>query len=397
MISFADGLVFLRRMRRALRVRATWEPPVAVLLPIRGFDSRLEDTLRALESQRYPRYRLIVVTDADDEAEDAIRALPRRDSTVLVRAKPQAGCSGKIAALLTGLDHLEPEDELVAFADSDIHPDPDWLAQLVAPLGDDTVAAATGYRWYFPLRPGLGPALQSAWNSAAANVLFSTRWVYLWGGSCVVRRKVLESLALQERWRRSLSDDMVLTRALKEAGHRLVFAPRATVRNDAVSGFKEVMRWTHRQACMALLYAPDMARLTLPYGLYAGSLALAVLAASLVPVSRAFLLPALLLLSPVALGLGKNVLRRAAFRQAMPSFRPAFARHRVWFYLATAILPFVMLLNVRRARRTEGFTWRGRRYRFRGPEEVEFVGPSPTPPRPPPPGPDRTRRGGSDP
>ncbi len=230
--------------------------------------------------------------------------------------------------------------------------------------------------------------------------MFTPRWMYLWGGSCVIRRQVLESLPIEGRWRRSLSDDMVLTQALKEEGHAIAFAPQATVANEADGTLREVLHWTNRQACMALLYAPAMARLTLPYGLYAGSVVLGLVAASLLPIAQGFFLPAILLLSPLVLGLLKNALRRAAFRLAMHSFRVPFSRHRGWFYLAAAVLPFVMLLNVRRARRMREFTWRGKRYRFRGPDDVEFVDvveADPTPPLPPALGRDRTHRGESDP
>lgn len=395
LISLADGVAFLRRTRGALRSRGTWQPPAAVIVPVRGADPGLEETIRALEDQAYAHHRVILVTDPDDVAEGLLREGPRRTSTTFVRSLPLRACSGKIAALLAGLEILRPTEELVAFADSDVEPGPDWLAHLVAPLEAASVAAATGYRWYVPARGGLGPALQSAWNSAAANVLFHPRWTYLWGGSCVVRREVLEALGIEARWRRSLSDDMVLTQALKGEGHRIAFAPQATVATRADGTFEEVLQWTDRQACMALLYAPAMARLTLPYALYTGAVVLGAVAAALVPLTLGFLLPALLLLSPVYLGWAKHALRRTAFRHAIPPSQ-AWRRHRAWFYLAATLLPFVMLRNVRRARRMREVTWRGKRYRLEGPEDVELVSVEPTPP-PPPPGRDRTRRGGSAP
>ncbi len=134
------------------------------------------------------------------------------------------------------------------------------------------------------------------------------------------------------------------------------------------------MKWTDRQACLALLYAPAMRRLTLPYAVYAGSVILAALAFALAPASVSFLVAGTLLLSPVYLGLLKGGVRKAAFRAAMPEFTPEFSRHRTFFYLATAMLPVLMLLNVRRASRMSEFEWRGKVYSFSSPEDVSVGG-----------------------
>jgi cellulose synthase/poly-beta-1,6-N-acetylglucosamine synthase-like glycosyltransferase len=369
-ISLADGLSFSRRMREALQVKPGFQPKVAVLIPVRGEDPGFERTLDALLSQDYPAYRLLFIVDSDDPAARRFDGMDPSKVTVLTSG-PLQGCSGKIAALLTGLEHVQ--EEVVVFADSDILPDREWLSHLVAPLTDSEIAASTGYRWYFQTRPGLGPALQSAWNSASGNILFNPRWTYLWGGSYAVRLEVLKEVGIEDRWRRSLSDDMVLTQALKARGHRIAFAPRATVANETRMGLREVIEWTNRQACLALLYAPAMRRLTIPYGIYAASLVLATLSLSLILVAQSFLLPTILLLSPLYLGLLKSHLRRAAFRRAMPSFRERFSRYRLWFYLASAILPFLMLYNVRKASRMTEFEWRGKVYRFTSPEDITVV------------------------
>ncbi|MEE9600090.1 MAG: glycosyltransferase family 2 protein [Thermoplasmata archaeon] len=370
LISLADGISFFHRISAALKVDGAFQPKAVVLIPVRGLETTLAETLSALLHQQYTAYRLIFITDPDDEADRYFRDLHFEEPVTVVRSKPLDGCSGKIAALLSGLEHIHPDDEVIAFADSDIIPGPDWLARLAAPLRDPDIAASTGYGWYFPTIGGLGPALQSAWNSAAGNVMFSGRWAYLWGGSYAIRREVLEDLKIEEAWRRSLSDDMVMTQALKEAGYSIAFAPRATVANYTDSSFSEVIHWTNRQACLALLYAPAMRRLALPYGIYAASLFLGLLATGLLLLSPAFLLPALLLLSPLYLGLLKNLLRRWAFKRAMPSFRREFSRFRGWFYLATVLLPFLMMYNVRKARRIREFEWRGNVYRFSSPEHI---------------------------
>lgn len=373
-ISLADGIRFLTRVRHALATGSSFRPRAAVLVPVRGEDPHFEDTFDSLEGQEYPDYRLVFIVDPGDVAEERLRDIAGSQDVTIVGSKPLHGCSGKIAALLAGLECLEVGDEVVVFADSDIRPDGKWLSNLVAPLEDPTVGASTGYRWYFATRGGIGPSIQSAWNAAAANVLFSQRWTYLWGGSYAMRRTTLAALGIEERWRRSLSDDMVMTQALKERGHRIVFSPRATVANYTDYTLRQTVNWTNRQACLALLYAPAMRKLTLPYAVYTGSVVLAAIALVLALASFSFLVPGALLLAPVYLGLLKGLVRRAAFREAMPEFRMEFSGHRAFFYLATAILPILMLLNVRRASRMREFEWRGKVYRFTSPEDISVGG-----------------------
>src|SRR5207245_9938612 len=136
---------------------------------------------------------------------------------------------GKVNALRSALAHLRPVDEVVAFADSDIRPARDWLRHLVQPLADSTVGVATGFRWYIPPRPTFWSLVRAEWNAVSANVLFDPRRSFAWGGSSAVRAEHLPQLRLEDRWRGVLSDDLVLTQAVRDAGLRIAYAPPALV------------------------------------------------------------------------------------------------------------------------------------------------------------------------
>src|SRR2546429_630622 len=149
--------------------------------------------------------------------------------TVLtILAEPRVG-PGKVNALRSALSHVSSEDEVVVFADSDIRPPTNWLRQLVQPLADSTVGVATGFRWYVPPRPTFWSLVRAEWNAVSANVLFDPRRSFAWGGSCAVRTDQLNELRLAERWRGVLSDDLVLTRAVRDAGPQVAYAPAALV------------------------------------------------------------------------------------------------------------------------------------------------------------------------
>src|SRR2546430_7516099 len=207
-------------------------PPVAVIWPARWLDEGFDDNVRALLSQGSPRSRLLVVVD--DSADPAVariqeisRALPRVPVSVVV-SNPSP-LRGKVTALGSALAHLRPVDEVTAFADSDIRPPRDWLRHLVQPLADSTVGVATGFRWYLPPRPTFWSLVRAEWNAVSANVLFDPRRSFAWGGSCAVRKDLLVPLRLEDRWHDVLSDDLILTQAVREAGLKIAYVPAALV------------------------------------------------------------------------------------------------------------------------------------------------------------------------
>ena len=48
------------------------------------------------------------------------------------------------------------DDPVVVLVDADTIPDPNWLADLVAPLREEDVVACSGNRWFVPPRPETG-------------------------------------------------------------------------------------------------------------------------------------------------------------------------------------------------------------------------------------------------
>src|SRR5437762_3737780 len=231
--SLAQGIRLRGHVRRAMRLAfGAYLPPVVLVLPVRGLDEGFDDNVRAILSQAYPRFRVLVVADdpadpAAARARDLAREFPRIPAT-LILSEP-ATVPGKVNALRSALSHVSSEDEVVVFADSDIRPPTDWLRQLVQPLADSTVGVATGFRWYVPPRPTFWSLVRAEWNAVSANVLFDSRRAFAWGGSCAVRRDDLVKLSLPDRWRNVLSDDLVLTRAVRDAGLKIAYTPAALV------------------------------------------------------------------------------------------------------------------------------------------------------------------------
>ena len=378
-LSLAQGVRFRGRVRRALRVSlGAFLPPAVLLLPVRGLDEGFDENVRAILRQSYPAYRIVVIGDREDEPALArLREVARDTLRVPVSslvADPE-GLGGKVNALRTALRGLGSGDEVVVFVDADIRPGPDWLRQLVQPLADVTVGVSTSFRWYVPARSTFWSVLRSEWNAVSANVLFDPGRTYAWGGSCAVRAEHLPQLRLEERWRSVLSDDLVLTRAVREAGLKIAYAPAALVPTVEDATRRACVDWCLRQMTMAVLYFPRLrAYAASAFAVFNGAVVLGLLSLVLVgSFGPIFLAPAALFLVTLPVTIAKASLRRRAFLSAAPDVA---ARWRVppWrSALAALAVPWLMMWGLVRTRRPTVVVWRGRRYDVRDPYDVRLL------------------------
>ena len=382
--SLIQGVRLRTGVRRGMRMAyGAYLPPVAVILPVRGLDEGFDDNVRALLSQGYPRYRLIVVVD--DSADPALariqeisRALPRVPVSVIV--SDPSPLRGKVNALRSALAHLRPVDEVVAFADSDIRPPRDWLRHLVQPLADSTVGVATGFRWYIPPRPTFWSLVRAEWNAVSANVLFDPRRSFAWGGSSAVRAEDLPRLHLEDRWRGVLSDDLVLTQAVRDAGLRIAYAPAALVPTFEGADRSACLEWCLRQMTMATLYLPVVRRYAAAaFSVIIGSILFGIACVAIAAFwGLPYLLPAALFFVPLPTAVAKASLRRRSLFSAAPSVAAAWHVAGWRSAIASMAVPWVMAFGLVRTRKPTVLRWRGRTYNVTDPHHVRLLEGDPT-------------------
>ena len=140
-----------------------------------------------------------------------------------------------------------------------LDPEENWLKQLVAPLADETLGAASGYRWFLPVNGGIASRLRGVWNASVASAFGSdTTKNFCWGGSTAIRRTTFERLDVGERWRGTVSDDFAITRILKEANLPIHFTPNCLVPSVGDCDFKELFEFTTRQIKITRVYASQL-------------------------------------------------------------------------------------------------------------------------------------------
>ena len=221
---------------------------------------------RAPVEQDYPAFEIIFVSDTvNDPAfcviEEARRAFQDETGPVIsTMAAGQATDSGqKVHNLCVAVKSADPRSEVFVFTDTDARPQRFWLRSLVAPLHDETLGAATGYRWFISAQSGLASHLLSVWNASIASALgAASDKNFCWGGSTAIRRDLFQKLRLREAWRGTVSDDFTITRVLQDAGLPIKFVPQCITPSLEDSTFRQLFEFTTRQLKITRVYAPHL-------------------------------------------------------------------------------------------------------------------------------------------
>lgn len=256
-----------RENLRFARSRLTKRPlavyparPAAVIVPCKGRDLQLSANLRRLFQQRYHPYELLLVVESDDDP--AATIIDRLiDAFRHVRARRivagRATDSGqKVHNLCAAIAEVGPHVEVLAFADSDAQPRSDWLQRLAEGLDKPGVGAVTGYRWFVPVHATLPNLLLSSINASVAALLGPGGHNFVWGGSWAILRERFHDLGLPAGWKGTLSDDLVVTRLLKERGLKIVFEPNCLVASPLDIGAPQLTEFLRRQYLIGRCYMP---------------------------------------------------------------------------------------------------------------------------------------------
>ncbi|HEX9000785.1 MAG TPA: glycosyltransferase, partial [Blastocatellia bacterium] len=164
LLALGAALRFSRYSLHHARLRPNrYQPKSVVIVPCKGLEHDFEENVRALFAQDYRDYEIIFVTESENDPaypvlSRLIKNYSRRPGWLVVAGEAK-GRGQKVHNLLAAVDMLNSIDrraEVIVFADSDARPSKQWLSELVAPLGDKRIGVTTGFRWYVPVRGGLG-------------------------------------------------------------------------------------------------------------------------------------------------------------------------------------------------------------------------------------------------
>jgi hypothetical protein len=260
----AQGVMVSRYTWVLLRWRSrggdpSYCPKTAAILCVRGNDPVLNDCLTALLAQDYPSYAVRVVVDSTaDPAWNVVRDVIGRLGSTHVQVQPlrdrRATCSRKISGMLQAIAGLDDSFQAVVLLDSDTIPYPTWLRELVAPLRDPRIGAASGNRCYVPDHLTWTNLFRCVWNAAA---LVQMYWYGIpWGGSMAVKTELFRRTDLLACWAAAFGEDNSLSRAIRRYGFRVAFVPSVMMINRDSSGFRGFQHFIQRQLLSVRTHNP---------------------------------------------------------------------------------------------------------------------------------------------
>jgi len=354
---------------------------VVLIVPCKGLDSDFERNIASLFNQDYKNYLLwFVVGEESDPAYGELCKLKDRlteqskaiEVRILVSGRAES-CSQKIHNLVYAYNRIDSDADILAFADSDICINSDWIGHLIWPLRNYRYGAATGYRWFVPKKNNIATLALSALNAKVAQQLGNTRFNQAWGGSMAIRVDVFRKVGLDKIWPKVLSDDLSLTYAVKKAGMKLAFVPACLVASYESTTWPSLFEFARRQFLITRVYRPRTWILGFAAALYSvlclwATVPLAVYAAAIEDKN----LP-LFIAAPVVSLLCQAV--RAALRQDMigkllehDRDNMRFARTAdIFFSWIWSLLLFGLILSSALGRT---ISWRGIKYKLISPTET---------------------------
>ena len=374
--SFRGGTDYLNYFEKELaKPSSDFTPFATIFAPCKGLDQGLKENLEALLVQDFPDYEVIfVVDDEDDAAVPVICGLPG-DSKLVVAPKSTVS-SQKVENLREAVLHASAGSRVFVFADSDARPGRDWLRHLVAPLEDEKVGIATGYRWFISPRRGFASELRSVWNASIASSLGPGRGnAFCWGGALAIGRETFERLNIREKWLGTVSDDFVLAREVRAAGMPIVFVPQALTPSVEDCTFREMLEFTTRQMKLTRVYARALWRLSFfGSGLFNFVMLTAILVLAVDRQNIFALAAAIFTLITVSLfSIGKSLLRLRAVALVLPHHCESVRKQGLTQMSFWAITPALFFYNCAAALLSRRIEWRGNRYILVSPTETVIL------------------------
>ncbi|MGH9932472.1 MAG: glycosyltransferase [Pyrinomonadaceae bacterium] len=383
-LSLRSGLGFAAYVRHeTARPLPDFTPFVSVIAPCRGLEDGLRENITALFQQDYPTYEIVFVTGrADDPARSLVEEIRKTANTagrVLSRvliAGDAIDTGQKVHNLRVAIKHIAEQTEVIVFVDTDAQPRSNWLRSLVAPIWDEGLGAATGYRWFIPSRGDLASQLRSVWNASIASALGEREDKnFCWGGSTAIRRSTFEKLQVMDRWQGTVSDDFTLTRVLQEARLPIHFVPACLVASPGDCSARELLEFSNRQLKITRVYAahlwkPVLIGSLLFCAVFFGGFAL-VIARALLRLPYALPLAALLLI--YVLGAAKAYIRLKAMAIPLANCQKQLSRSLPAHLLLWPFASALYLCNAVAAAFSRRIKWRGITYELKSASEAVII------------------------
>ncbi|MDD5182482.1 MAG: glycosyltransferase family 2 protein [Candidatus Nanoarchaeia archaeon] len=243
--SLVNVLTALAGLKPA-RNYSAYQPKVSVIVRSWNDDAVIERCITNLLEQNYPSDKFEVII-ADDSTDDKTKDICEKFSDIRYVKVPHKELKAEIIDYVINNCAV---GELIAETDADAVADKNWLAEIVKPFQDRSVAGATG------------PVVAGNWNSLiAATRAIEDFWHFcsgaggryslakagiIYGGNKAYRKSAWMEVGGHPT--KTMAEDAEISMKFVEKGYKVVFARNALVMQEEVGTVKQYLserkRWT---------------------------------------------------------------------------------------------------------------------------------------------------------
>jgi len=260
LLIISRSFFYARRERNAKW--PTYTPKAAIIAPHYGWDADTESHAKGLLHQDYAgAYEVFFVTHQKADSGHDVSyphlceiAEPHPNIHVLLApniVENDLPRSQKVQNLLTAIEKLPEDIEVIAFVDADVAIRENWLTLLVNPLQKSDIGTTVGGRFYFPQTWNIASLVESIWVNFQMSVQGDHRYTMVWGGSNAFRREMLEKAKILQRWNEATIEDLNTTLAMRDVKHKVHFVPDCVaITRTANRTWHQIFEFTNRQVIM---------------------------------------------------------------------------------------------------------------------------------------------------
>jgi len=205
-------------------------PPVSLLKPVHGLETRLKENVESFFRQDYPDYEILFAADEEDDAALAVirevcARYPKIRSRVLVTGRPPwpNPPSYSFARMAEVAAH-----EILVTSDSDVEVAPNYLREVVPPMLDPKTGMSTClYRGknaggFWSALDAIGMSVEMTAGVLTANLLEGMKFGL--GPTIVARKDSVEKIGGYRVLGDYFSNDFVIGNLIEKAGYRVVLS-----------------------------------------------------------------------------------------------------------------------------------------------------------------------------
>ncbi|MBO1348504.1 MAG: glycosyltransferase [Hormoscilla sp. GUM202] len=212
---------------------------VSVIVPVYNGEADLPELLSCLQGQRFPAGRveyLLVDNKSSDRTPDILEAA--QAETPAIKPLREKEIQSSYAARNRGIKAAT--GDILAFTDADCRPQPDWLANLIAPFRDPSIGIVAGEIAALPGKTLLEKYADRQKTLSQKHTLTHPFCAYGQTANLGIRRSALERVGIFRPYLTTGGDADICWRILRETDWQLKFAPTAIVRHRHRQSMKEL-------------------------------------------------------------------------------------------------------------------------------------------------------------